>query len=155
MNPLSMLNLEQAQRYLIGGVPQTRALGVRAREVTPARSVFELPYDERLIGDPDSGVIHGGAITTLFDSVCGNAVLTGLRELRRIVTLDLRIDYLRPARPRHSVICTGECYRYTHDVAFVRATAHDGDPEDLLATAAGTFVLLEPVTPLQMSKGIT
>ncbi len=147
-----MLNLEQAQRYLVGSVPQTQALGVRVLEMAPARSVFELPYSERLIGDPDTGIIHGGAITTLFDAACGNAVLSGLRELRRIVTLDLRIDYLRPARPGHSVICIGEAYRYTHEVVFVRGSAHDGDPSDLLATATGTFVLLEPMVPRQMGR---
>jgi uncharacterized protein (TIGR00369 family) len=152
MNLLTGLTLEQAQRYLIGTVPHTQAMGTLIREFAPGRVVFELPYSEKLIGDPDTGVIHGGAITTLFDAACGNAVLSGLRELRRIVTLDLRIDYLRPARPGASVICVGEAYRYTHEVVFVRGSAHDGNPDDLLATASGTFMLLEPVTPRQLGK---
>lgn len=152
MNPISSLTLEQAQRYLIGTVPQTAAMGTRITLLEPGKVIFELPYSEKLIGDPDTGVIHGGAITTLFDATCGNAVLSGLRELRRIVTLDLRIDYLRPARPGQTVVCIGEAYRYTHEVVFVRGRAHDGDPDDLLATAAGTFVLLEPVTPKQLGK---
>jgi uncharacterized protein (TIGR00369 family) len=143
MNPLVNAPREEANEYFIERVPQSKALGLRITDFGGGRAVFELPYDTKLVGDPDSGVISGGAITTLVDAACGCAILTGLRTLRRIVTLDLRIDYLRPGKPGQTVVCTAECYRYTHEVAFVRAWAHDGNPEDLLATAAGTFVLLE------------
>ena len=59
------------------------------------------------------------------------------------VTLDLRVDYLRPARPGHTVIGRGECYRVTRAMSFVRGQAHDGDPADPLAHVAGTFMLTE------------
>lgn len=145
MNPLAMLTLEQAQRQLVATVPLNAAMGMRLVEFGAHGVVLELPYAAHLIGDPDTGVIHGGAITTLFDSACGNAALIGQRGLRRVVTLDLRIDYLRPARPGQAVICFAEAYRYTHELVFVRGSAHDGDPQNLLATAAGTFMMLEPI----------
>lgn len=143
MNPLLKLTLAQAQQVMIDVVPQSQALGLKLVEFSPSRIVVDLPYDARLIGDPETGVLHGGAITTLVDSACGIAVLTTLHTLRRCATVDLRIDYLRAARPNETVRCIAESHRVTHEIAFVRATAHDGDASDLLATAAGTFVLFE------------
>jgi acyl-coenzyme A thioesterase PaaI-like protein len=58
-------------------------------------------------------------------------------------TLDLRVDYLRPASPGKTVIGRGECYRLTRSIAFVRGQAHDGDPDDPLAHVAGTFMAPE------------
>jgi uncharacterized protein (TIGR00369 family) len=142
-NPLLALTPDRAQHYFLDIVPQSRALEMRLIEYGADRIVIDLPYHERLIGDPDSGVIHGGAITTLLDAACGAAVMAALRELRRIATLDLRIDYLRPAHVGRAVRCRAECYRITHQVAFVRASAHDGDADDVLATAAGTFAVFE------------
>jgi len=142
-NPLWSLTPQQAQHLMIDSIPQSRALGLSVVEFSRGRVVVDLPYDVRLIGDTDTGIIHGGAITTLVDGSCGAAVMTALRTLRRCATVDLRIDYLRAARPGNTVRCIAECYRVTHEIAFVRATAHDGDPSDLLATAAGAFVLFE------------
>lgn len=143
MNPLLSLTPEKARHFFIDIVPHSRALGLQLVSFEAGRVVLDLPYDRKLIGNPETGVIHGGATTTLFDATCGAAILTKLHVPRRIATLDLRIDYLRPARPGHTIRCEADCYRVTHQVAFVRATAHDGDPNDLLATAAGSFVIFE------------
>ena len=59
--------------------------------------MFELPYDDKLVGNPDTGVMHGGAITALLDACSGAAVFAALDEWVPIATLDLRIDYLRAA----------------------------------------------------------
>jgi acyl-coenzyme A thioesterase PaaI-like protein len=97
-----------------------------------------LPYDERLIGDVETGVMASGPILATSSAVW--------RKARRFVahaTLDLRIDYLRPAVPGRAVIGRGECYRITSSIAFVRGQAHDGDPSDPLAHVAGTFMAPE------------
>ena len=144
-NPLLGLPADKAQHFFVDIVPHSKALGLKLVACEAGKVVLDLPYDKRLIGNPETGVIHGGATTTLFDATCGAAVLTALRTIRRIATLDLRIDYLRPAKPGHTIRCEAECYRVTHQVAFVRAVAHDGDARDLLASAAGTFVLFEEI----------
>lgn len=141
MNPLRVVSPAQGQQYFIDWVPQSAALGFRFVETTPGRLVLDLPWREDLVGDPETGVLHGGVITTLVDAACGGAILTHLETLRRIATLDLRIDYLRPARPGATLRCTAECYRMTRQVAFARAVVHDGNPDDGLATAAGTFMV--------------
>lgn len=107
---------------------------------------LSLPYHVDMIGDEDSGVIASGPIFALMD------IATSLASMRRIgrfvphATLDLRVDYLRPARPGHTVIGHGECYALKRSISFVRGQAHDGDPNDPLAHVSGTFMLLEAGT---------
>ncbi|WP_420466562.1 PaaI family thioesterase [Panacagrimonas sp.] len=154
MNLLNQAPPEQRQKYFVGIVPHSHALGFRYVDHTPGRVVFDLPYREDLVGDPVAGTIHGGVITTMVDAVCGQAVLTALREVRRIATLDLRIDYLRPARAGATVRCVAECYRVTRQVAFTRAVAHDGDEADPLATSAGTFMVFDDTQSSHAAAGL-
>ena len=76
-------------------------LGVE--QVSEGRAEILLPYDLRLVGNPETGVLHGGAISTLMDATCGAAVFQALRKPMAIATLDLRIDYLKPATPGRGV----------------------------------------------------
>ena len=101
-----------------------------------------LPYDPAQIGDSASGVIASGPILTMMDMATSMAIWTRLGQFRAQATLDLRIDYLRPATPGKTVIGRGECYRITRAIAFVRGQAHDGDPADPLAHVAGTYMFL-------------
>lgn len=122
-------------------VPHNRALGIRIIEITPTEAVFELPYDPKLVGNPDTGTLHGGAITALLDGCSGAAVFAALTELVPLATLDLRIDYLKPAEPGKSVIAKATCYKLTRNVAFTRAVAYQDDPDDAIAHSVGTFML--------------
>jgi uncharacterized protein (TIGR00369 family) len=124
-------------------VPFNAALGLVVEEGGPEGATVLLPYREALIGNSETGVLHGGAVTALLDATCGLAVNLRLDVARRIATLDLRIDYLRPARPGNPVRARAECYRVTRQVAFVRATAYQDDLADAVATASGTFILFE------------
>ena len=57
---------------------------------------MRVAYRAELVGNPETGVVHGGVITTLLDSVCGLAVFSSFTQMRPVATLDLRIDYLKP-----------------------------------------------------------
>jgi uncharacterized protein (TIGR00369 family) len=122
-------------------VPHNQALGIRVINVTATEAVFELPYNPRLVGNPDTGTLHGGAITALLDGCSGAAVFAALTEIVPIATLDLRIDYLKPAEPGKSVIGKATCYKLTRNVAFTRAVAYQDSPEDAIAHSVGTFML--------------
>jgi uncharacterized protein (TIGR00369 family) len=123
-------------------VPHNRALGLRFLSCQAGGEVVvELPYRPELIGNPDTGVIHGGAITALLDATCGAAVFVKLAAFAPIATLDLRIDYLKPARAGAAVRAKAVCYKTTHNVAFARAIAYGDDEADPIASAAATFML--------------
>ena len=123
------------------GIPHNQALGIRIVDVSAAGASFELPYDKKLIGNPETGTLHGGAITALLDGCSGAAVFAALTAFVPIATLDLRIDYLRPAEPGKSVIGKASCYKLTSNVAFTRSVAYQDDPENVIAHSVGTFML--------------
>jgi uncharacterized protein (TIGR00369 family) len=126
---------------LMAAIPHSRELGMRviSREVDAA--VMMIPYDPRLIGDPDTGVMHGGAITALLDTCCGAAVMMSSKKPASTATLDLRINYMRPATPERAVYAHAHCYRATRSVGFVRAVAYHEDRDDPIATASAAFIL--------------
>jgi uncharacterized protein (TIGR00369 family) len=128
-------------RVFSRSVPHNLALGIRILDVTESEVTYELPYDPKLVGNPDTGTLHGGAITALLDGCSGAAVFVALTELVPIATLDLRIDYLKPAEPGKSVIGKATCYNLTRNVAFTRAVAYQDDPENVIAHSVGTFML--------------
>jgi uncharacterized protein (TIGR00369 family) len=125
-------------------IPFNLALGLRLEDASAdGWAAMRLPYRADLVGNPETGVLHGGMITALLDACCGLAVFLKTQFAQRIATLDLRIDYLRPAHPPDDVLARAECYKVTRHVAFVRALAHHGDAADPIASASGTFVIFE------------
>ncbi len=126
------------------GSPQARALNLRLERIEAGEAVMRLPYDPRLVGDPETGVIAGGAVTTLLDHTCGQAVWAALNDWAPIATLDLRIDYQRAAEPGLDILAAAHCYKLTRHVGFVRATAYDRDAGDPVATVQAAFALNRP-----------
>jgi uncharacterized protein (TIGR00369 family) len=124
-------------------VPHNRALGLKFIGYGPGEALMLLPYDERLVGNPETGVLHGGAVSALLDACSGAAVFMKLGGTGSVATLDLRIDYLKPAVPPRDVVCKAHCYKTTRNVAFVRALAYHDDESDPIAAAAGAFMIFE------------
>lgn len=131
----------KAVRGFTEGIPHNKALGMEMLELDRGEAIFKLKYDVKLVGNPDTGVLHGGAITALLDAASGASVFAALTEWVPIATLDLRIDYLRAAEAGRDVIAHATCYKTTRNVAFTRAVAYHDDPDDPIASSVGTFML--------------
>lgn len=126
--------------------PHALAIGMEVIERSDGRCVVRLPYADHLVGDPDTGVLHGGVLTAILDNASGMAVrdeatAATSEPQASMATLDLRIDYMRPAEPNRDVTAAAECYRRTTNVAFVRAVAYHDDPADPIATSVATFMI--------------
>lgn len=130
--------------------PYSRELGLQLHKVEPDWCVIKVSPDERLVGNPATGVVHGGVVTALLDSCYGLAIFVRLNKLRPMATLDLRIDYLKAATPGREILGGAVCYKLGHELAFVRGAAYHDSPDDPIATSAAIFMFTSgPVIALE------
>ena len=126
---------------LMRHVGHGRALGLEYRASGEHWVELALPWREQLVGVPETGVLASGAIVSLVDTAGGASIWMALGHFQPIVTIDLRLDYLRPATRGETVIARCECYKLTRSIGFVRGIAHGGDEQRPIAHATGTFML--------------
>jgi uncharacterized protein (TIGR00369 family) len=126
----------KSRRSIHGGI-----IGLQLDRCAPAEAWTSLPYHPVFVGDTATGVIHGGVVTAMLDESCGMAVQLALPGTGAIATLDLRIDYLRPASPQQAIRAHAHCYHLTRSIAFVRAVAYQESETDPIASATAMFML--------------
>ena len=136
------MEVDRAAKALqfIEAIPHAKALGIWIVAIGQGTAEMHMEYDRRFIGDPTTGVIHGGAVFALLDTCCGAAVISHPEQKGLTATIDLRVDYMRPASPGNTIRAQATCYNVTRSVSFVRAVALDNDDDRPVAAAAGAFV---------------
>lgn len=112
--------------------------GANGNEVT-----LRMPYSDKIIGNPETGVIHGGSITTLLDTCCGLAMSWARGKIEPNPTLDLRIDHMTAATAKRDIIAKAETYRLTPSIAFIRGVAVEDGSDTILAHAVATFMIVK------------
>jgi uncharacterized protein (TIGR00369 family) len=124
-------------------IPHARAIGITLVRHDDTGCVMRVPYAEHLVGDPDTGVVHGGVLTALLDNACGMAVRPPHSDQNAVsmATLDLRIDYMGAAEPHKDIFAEAICYKRTRHIAFVRASAYQTTADEPIATCVASFML--------------
>jgi uncharacterized protein (TIGR00369 family) len=131
--------LAAAKRFVEQDVPLNLELGAKLLDATHNSVRIRVPFHERYLGNPDKGIVHGGLITIMLDTVCGLSVFVKTRTLEPIATLDLRIDYLRASVPERDFVAHAECFSVTRNIAFCRGTVYQ-DGGEPIAHAVGSFM---------------
>ena len=132
--------MAMARRFL-DQIPHAGALGMTIASLGASKAEITMAWRPEFVGDPRTGVLHGGVVSALMDTCCGAAVLADPSGPDSTATIDLRIDYLRSATPGQRVRARAECFHVTRSVAFVRAVARDEDDDRPVATATGSFTV--------------
>lgn len=115
--------------------PFHRYLGLELVELDQegGRAVVRMPYKEELIGNPQVPAIHGGILAALVDLAGGTATFhaTGVPT----PTIDLQIDYVRPAiaEEERAHVAEAEIVNLGSTVAFVEIEVRDDVDEKLVA----------------------
>ncbi|MDR6714475.1 uncharacterized protein (TIGR00369 family) [Pseudomonas hunanensis] len=133
--------MAMAERFL-SALRHCQLLHMRVHQVDADGMTLVLPWSPLIVGNPQTGAIHGGALTTLMDTTCGMATLCTLPQFEVCPTLDLRIDYMHPAEPGKDIYGHAQCYRVTRDVIFTRGLAYQDDPHQPICHVVGTFMRL-------------
>lgn len=142
-----MIDLQQGLDF-IKHLPHIAFLGVTYEGVNGNEVMLRMPYSEHIVGNADTGVIHGGSITTLLDTCCGFAMSWARGKIEPNPTLDLRIDHMTAATAKKDIIAKCEVYRMTPSIGFIRGVAIEEGSDTILAHAVATFMIVKHKGPM-------
>ena len=122
---------------LIRNPPFHQWLGVVAVDAGPGRAVLRLPPNRDFVGNPFIPAVHGGIVAALVDLAGGAALFVDLQF--PTPTIDMRVDYLRPAIAGKALLAEARVKSLGKTVAFVDVDVlqpHDEAAEARLASRA-------------------
>ncbi len=133
-------------------IPFNHVLGLRIDTLAPGGVTGHLAMRPELIGHYAHQRLHGGVISATLDAMAGIAVMAAIgarhmdeapaermRRFAKLGTIDLRIDYLRPAVGERFVL-RGEVLRLGSRVATTRMEFADAGGR-LLATGSAAYIV--------------
>lgn len=140
------------RRIMEEKIPFCRLLGIKLRTFDPERPQIEFAMRDELLGNFSKGMLHGGVISAVLDSMAGFAIflkmtqldpkpelIAQLHEFGRMSTIDLRIDYLQPGRGK-LFVASANVTRLGKRVANVQMALHN-EAGECIATGAAAFML--------------
>lgn len=136
-------NYRQASREAFEGQAFAELLGMTVGHIAPGElDIHLLPDDRHLQHD---GIVHGGVLATMADTAVAMAAHTLVAASERVVTVEFKISYLRPAGAE-PLICRGRVLRPGRSITTSEAellALRDGR-EVLIAKALGTVAVITP-----------
>lgn len=139
--PLSDSEKARIIERMCSFIPHCRHLGIRLEQVVGEELTLRLPYRPELVGNPDTGVIHGGVLTVLLDQTLGKAGICCNQVGAMLTpTLDLRIDHLGTAPAGLDILACARVYKVTRRILFVEGFAYSQSRAEPIARATGSWV---------------
>jgi len=115
-------------------------MGARLRAVEPGRVSIALDFAERL--SQQHGQFHGAAVGAIADSAGGYAALTLMPAGSEVVTVEYKINFIRPARG-DTLVATGQVIRVGRTITVANVDVvpeNGGQPGDAVAVVQATFM---------------
>ena len=140
---MTMALFRPALKYAMEKNGHGKTLGLKMTEINRGEINLVFPYNEEVVGNPLTGVVHGGVIVSLLDTACGSAAMTVLNTPAVAPTMDLRLDYMHPAEPHKPIYVEAKVYRQTSNVIFCRVLAWQEDKENPIAHCVANFMKVD------------
>ena len=157
MSDITQKKMEQiAQMWNARGKGLITHMALEIEEVSTEVVRVRMPFNKDFCVDAAQTLLHGGILTALLDSVFGLANFVAIEGVSTMATLDLRVDYLRPARSRADVIVQAHSIRETRHIAIKSGIERIDAQEDAeIARGTASFALTRGATSLfdAMTKG--
>lgn len=142
------LSLKTRAERFVATLRHCQVLGLRVVSAEGNTLIMKLPYQQQAVGNPATGVFHGGSLTTLMDTACGTAVFSVLPGFELCPTLDLRMDYMKAAEPGEDLLAEATVVRIASSVVFTECLVYQQSDRDLVAKCSATFMRIgENMTP--------
>lgn len=115
--------------------PSEEHLGWRLLEIEPGRLKAEFASQPEFVNA--AGVVQGGFVAAMLDDVMGAAAFSTAEAGQRIVTLEMKTNFVRPATPG-KFVGEGTLAHRSKGVAFAEGELRDESGE-LVATGTTTL----------------
>lgn len=126
---------EPADPFRFDASPYQRFLGIELVREGDGEVEIRLPFREEFLRANDSDWIHGGIVSALVDIAGDYAIVSRTRV--GVPTIDLRIDWLRPAR-RGDLLATGRVVKLGRTISVADVEVRDARGE-LVAVGRGAY----------------
>jgi uncharacterized protein (TIGR00369 family) len=110
-----------------------KTLGAEIESVEPGKVTLTCAFGEGLT--QQHGLLHGGVLASLADVACGYAALSMMPSEREVLTVEFKINFLKPAKTERLVavgqvlqsgrtltVCEGTVFDETRTRAIARMT---------------------------------
>ena len=145
---------QKAERF-IATLRHCQLLGLQVVSAEEGKLCLRLPYHHHIIGNPLSGVVHGGALTTMMDTACGTAVFTALPDYELCPTLDLRVDYMKASSVDEDLLARSTVTSISKNVVFTECLVTQESDGQLIAKCNATFMRIgAEMTPPEFEQVI-
>lgn len=112
-------------------------LGAELESVEPGRVVISCRRREDLT--QQQGFLHGGVITSIADVTCGYTALTVIPEGQEVLTVEFKINLLRPVTGR-KIIAAGSVIKAGKSLVITEAEVMDADSGKIVAKMLATMI---------------
>jgi uncharacterized protein (TIGR00369 family) len=141
---LAMAGIDYIRAMVDGILPPPPIAGLMEFDMVaadPGRVVFTCRPDESVFNP--IGVIHGGLVCTLLDSVAGCALHSTLPQGRGYTSMEIKVNYLTAVRLSSGLLtATGTVVKSGSRVGFTEGVVADADGA-VLATATSTLLVFD------------
>lgn len=136
--------LEASRAFLEKEHHLIRKIGLKTRRLAKGEVVFEVSLSEDFA---DGDTLHGGIFTIILDTILAYSVYAELNAMTPMATINLKTDHFAEAAPGTNILCTAKCDGVKNDIAFCTGRASIAASGELVASAAGTFMInTRPIT---------
>ncbi len=146
------LIFQQIANFWTNDMPFNQLLGLKIKQFDCHQSEIQFAWQDKLIGNPIQKILHGGVTASALDLAGGVVAAANIidqlddlspenvqKSLRKLGTIDLRTDFLRPGRGQE-FIATAKIIRSGNKVAVARMELHN-ELNDHIAFGTGTYMV--------------
>lgn len=123
----------------VNNAPFFRLMGMEIRDLRKGHVEIHLKIREDHL--QPYGLVHGGVCSALIDAACFWAVCTEARETNSLTTVELKLNYLAPAK-EGLLKCFGKCVKMGKKLGLGQAEVIDQEGR-LVAYGTSTLMVVE------------